>query len=227
VLARGLVLIVTLVAVGFLVERFGLREMVDTKWIDAEVRGKGLAGEALFVLAGTLMIAIGMPRQVVCFLGGYAFGFGEGVAWSSLASLLGCVSTFVYARAMGRAVLARRFPDRIARIDAFLSGNAFGMSLLLRLLPVGSNLVTNLAAGVAGVAALPFVLGSLLGYLPQTVVFALLGSGIQVDPIFRIATSVILFVASGAIGVWLYRRYRHGKSPDAATREALDDDDDD
>ncbi|CAA7622816.1 TVP38/TMEM64 family protein [Magnetospirillum sp. SS-4] len=223
VLLRGLVLILTFAAIGFLIEGMGLRDALDTHWIDSEVRGKGLGGDALFVLVGGLFIGIGLPRQAVCFLAGYAFGFAEGLAWATLASLTGCVGAFFYARFMGRAFVTSRFPERIARVDSFLAGNTFSMTLLMRLLPVGSNLLTNLAAGVSGVLAVPFFLGSGLGYLPQTVVFALLGSGIQVDPVFRIGASVILFVASGVIGVWLFRRYRHGRHLDAATEAALDE----
>ncbi|MDO8607750.1 MAG: VTT domain-containing protein [Phaeospirillum sp.] len=222
-LLRGLILILTFVAIGFLIEEMGIKDALDTQWVDSQIRGKGLSGDALFVLMGAIAIAIGLPRQAVCFLGGYAFGFAEGLLWSSLASLAGCVGAFFYARFMGRAFIATRFPDRIARVDDFLAGNTFSMSLLMRLLPVGSNLLTNLAAGVSGVVAVPFFLGSLLGYLPQTAVFALLGSGIQVDPVFRIGASVILFVASGVIGVWLFQRYRHGRRLDAATEAALDE----
>ena len=53
-------------------------------------------------------------------------------------------------------------------------------------------------------------LGSLIGYLPQTVVFALVGSGIGMEPIFRISLGVILFIFSGVLGVYLFRRYRQG-----------------
>ncbi|CCG40338.1 TVP38/TMEM64 family protein [Magnetospirillum molischianum] len=223
VLLRGLVLIATLVAVGFLIEGFGFRDALDTSWIDSQIRGKGLSGDALFVVVGALFAGIGLPRQAVCFLGGYAFGFAEGVLWSSLASVLGCIGAFYYARFLGRSLVVTRFPERIARLDAFLAGNTFSMSLLLRLLPVGSNLLANLAGGVSGVRAVPFFLGSALGYLPQTLVFVLLGSGIQVDPVFRIGSSVILFIASGVLGVWLYRRYRHGRRLDAETEAALDE----
>lgn len=223
-MAKGLILIATFAAIGFLLEGLGLRDALDTHWIDAEVRGKGLSGDALFVVIGALAVCIGLPRQGVCFLAGYAFGFAEGLLWSTFASMLGCVTTFFYARLMGRSFIAARFPERVARIDAFLAGNTFAMTLLIRLLPVGSNLATNLAAGVAGVRPLPFFLGSVLGYLPQTIVFALLGSGIQVDPVFRIGASVVLFVASGVMGVWLFRRFRHGRHLDAATEAVIEED---
>jgi uncharacterized membrane protein YdjX (TVP38/TMEM64 family) len=77
---------------------------------------------------------------------------------------------------------------------------------------VGSNLVTTLVAGVSSARALPFIIGSALGYIPQTVVFALAGSGVNLDPTRRIGLAVLLFVISGVIGVMLYRKYRHGRN---------------
>jgi len=81
--------------------------------------------------------------------------------------------------------------------------------------------VTNLAAGVSGVGAISFFLGSALGYLPQTLVFTLVGSGFSVDPEIRIAISVILFAVSGFLGVFLFRKYRHGKSFDVRVEREL------
>lgn len=212
VLLRGLVLIGTLAAVGFLIEELGIKAMLETGWVDSQVRGKGLTGEALFVLVGAAFTGLGMPRQVVAFLGGYAFGLLEGTAWAMLASMVGAVTAFYYARFMGRDMLARRFPGRIKKIDDFLSSNTLVTALILRLSPFSSNLVANMAAGVSGVRPLPFFAGTAMGYLPQTIVFALLGSGIQLDPTFRTALSVVLFVASTVLGLWLWRRYRknHG-----------------
>jgi len=96
------------------------------------------------------------------------------------------------------------------------------MTLLIRFLPFGSNLVTNLAAGVSRVPAFPFFAGSAIGYLPQTVVFALLGSGVAVDPELRFGLSAVLFAASGAVGVYLYRRFRHGRTFDENLDRELD-----
>src|SRR3546814_4939667 len=98
------------------------------------------------------------------------------------------------------------------------------MSLLLRLLPVGSNALTNLAAGVSGVRAIPLFVGSLIGYVPQTVIFTLLGSGIHLDPQIRIAASVVLFVVSGALGIYLFRRYRKSRAMDQDVEQALETD---
>jgi uncharacterized membrane protein YdjX (TVP38/TMEM64 family) len=110
----------------------------------------------------------------------------------------------------------------VRRLDDFLHDHPFSMALLIRLLPVGSNVVTNLAAGVSGIRAAPFVAGSVIGYVPQTVIFALLGSGIHLDPSLRIGASVVLFVVSGMLGVYLFRRYRTSRALDSDVALAAD-----
>lgn len=207
-LFKGLILIGLMAGIGFVFKALGLDNDTVTQWLDKEVIGQGVAGEVLFVLVGAALVSVGMPRQFVAFGGGYAFGLIGGTAIALCAQVLGCVFSFFYARLLGRRLVQDRFGARIAKIDAFLKGHPFTMTLLIRFLPAGNNLMTNLAAGVSTVAAAPFILGSALGYVPQTVIFALIGTGVQIDPVVNIGLGVALFVASGVLGVWLYRRVR-------------------
>ena len=68
-----------------------MRGLLTEAWIDREVRGKGMPGELLFVAVGGLVTAVAVPRHVVSFLGGYAFGFGLGSALALAATEIGCV----------------------------------------------------------------------------------------------------------------------------------------
>ena len=79
--------------------------------------------------------------------------------------------------------------------------------ILIRLFPSGNNLVFSLLAGVSRIPAWPFFLGSCLGYIPQNLLFAMIGSGMRVDEGWRIGLSALLFAASCALGWWLYKRY--------------------
>jgi len=221
-LAPGLVLLGTLAVAGYALESGMLSGFLTQDWVDREVRDRGLSGELLFLAVGGIATAVAVPRHLVSFLGGYAFGVGFGTLLALLATELGCLLTFFYARLVGRPLVAQRFGARVQRIDDFLSANPLSMTLLIRLLPVGNNFATSLAAGVARVPAVPFLVGSLIGYLPQTLVFALAGSGIEAGAGVRVGIAVLLFVVSGAIGAWLYRKYRHGKTLGGEVDEALD-----
>jgi uncharacterized membrane protein YdjX (TVP38/TMEM64 family) len=208
----GLLALAALIAIGIALETGVSGVLISQDWIDREVRGTGLTGELLFVAAGGLATALPVPRNAISFLGGYAFGLAQGTLLALLAEELGCLLTFCCARTFARRLVSERLGVRVRRIEDFLAANPFSMTLLVRLLPVGNNFLTNLAAGVSRVRALPFLLASLLGYLPKTFVFALAGSGIDSGAYLRVAMAAVVFVISGAIGVWLYRRYRHGKS---------------
>jgi uncharacterized membrane protein YdjX (TVP38/TMEM64 family) len=170
----------------------------------------GRQGPAWFVLLGTVACALAVPRQLVALAAGYAFGVWPGVVLALLAEGAGCAIDFWWARLLGRRAAAgflrRREGGRLDRLNRFLSARAFTATLTLRLLPLGSNVVLNLLAGVSGVAFAPFLLGSVLGYVPQTVVFSLAGSGASVSDGTQLALSAALLLASVALGVVLLRR---------------------
>ena len=220
-LAKGLILIGSLVLIGFVVKSTDVGTVFDKDWIDADIRGRGVAGEMLFYAAASLFTAVGLPRHLIAFLAGYAFGFAAGSALALAATLTGCVIAFTYSRFLGRSLVARHFPGKVRAIDGFLHDNPMQMTLLVRFLPVGSNLATNLAAGVSSVPAAYFFAGSGIGYMPQTLIFALVGSGVAVDPVLRIGLGGALFVISSLLGVHLYRQYRHGKHLDAEIEEQI------
>ncbi|MGD8569710.1 MAG: VTT domain-containing protein [Gammaproteobacteria bacterium] len=220
ILIRGLIHIAILLVAGFLLEHQVLGISLDKQWIDTVVRGQGFEGELWFIAAGALFTAVGLPRQVLSFLAGYAFDIWRGSLLALLATLAGCLVIFYYARWWRYRQVKERFPDKIQHIDDFISRNPFMMTLLVRLFPVGSNLITNMAGGVSRVKVLPFLLGSVLGYLPQTVIFALIGSGISIDPYLRISTGIIAFIISTLLGIYLFMKYRNGKPLNHATEQS-------
>ena len=204
---RGLLVMVILVLITWL-----LKDVLDQGWVNTQIRDKGAAGVLLFVLVCCLLGSVGLSRQVIAFLGGYAFGFSQGVMLSMVAVVAACITTFYVSRILLRAYLENRFSARIQQVDAFLHENTFTMALLVRLLPLGSNWMINIAAGVSSVRKYPFFLGSALGYIPQMLIFSLLGSGTRVDQFWQVAIAMALFVLAASLGVVLYRKVARGKT---------------
>ncbi len=201
VVVRPAVLLLGLIAAGL-----AFRDLR----LDAGVESAGQNGPIAFLIGAAAACAVGVPRQVVAYSGGLAFGFWPGAALALLAEILGCAIDLFWARLVARS-WAMRWLDRIEggridRLNRFLVANAFTATLTLRLLPVGSNVLLNLLAGVSNVAAGPFLLASVLGYIPQTAVFALLGGGVRVSQAAQVALAVALFAASIALGFVLLRR---------------------
>ncbi len=172
----------------------------------------GVTGAALFVVVAACLCAIGVPRQVAAYAAGYAFGVWPGAAIALAAQMAACAMDFFWARFVARdwaqRWMRRRRVGHLPRINAVLIAHPFTATITLRLLPVGNNLVLNLLAGIAGVPAGAFLAASAVGYLPQTVIFALVGAGTHVERGVQLAVGVLLFAASAAAGAMLLRRVR-------------------
>ncbi|MBO1073118.1 TVP38/TMEM64 family protein [Roseomonas marmotae] len=217
---------VVLLAAGLGLGGWLLRELgggAPEAWVERFGLHRTLWGESVFFLLGALACAVGVPRQAVAFLGGYAFGAWTGTGLSLLAQLLGAAFSFGWAAAIGRDWAERRLTGRMGRrlrgLRDVLAASPFNAALALRLLPVGNNLALNLLAGLSGIPALAFLAGSAVGYLPQTVIFALVGSGVAVDRQWQIGLAAGLFVVSAVLGFWMLRRHRAGQAMQDETRQ--------
>lgn len=200
---RPALLLAGLIGAGFALHAAAWRDLIA---------GAGQHGPMAYLLIGAAACAIGIPRQVVAYAGGLAWGFWPGVALGLVAQLLGCAATLLWSRLIARRWaerwLHRGTGDRMARLDAFIARHPFTATLVLRLLPVGSNPLLNLLAGVSAVPVVPFLAASALGYLPQTVIFALLGGGVRLEQEAQVGIAVALFALSLILGTALLRRER-------------------
>jgi uncharacterized membrane protein YdjX (TVP38/TMEM64 family) len=168
----------------------------------------GVRGPALFLVLATFLTAIGLPRQIPCFVAGYAFGPWYGSAIALVAQALACSLDFIWARALGRAFVRQHFGARLRQVDRMLERQPFITVLTLRLLPVGSNILLNLAAGLSAVRALPFIAASAIGFIPQTVIFAMFGQGSAPSHAHMLIIGGALFAVSAIAALFMYRRQR-------------------
>jgi len=212
-----------------LARALGLEQhLADRQWLLAHVEGQGVLGVLFFLGLTGLVTGMGVPRQLTAFLGGYAFGWFWGSVLATLGTALGCAMNFGLARTLGRDFVLHHFGKRVERLDAFLRSDPWRSALAIRLFPVGHNMLTSVAAGVTSIPAAAFILGSAAGYLPQNLVFALAGAGISAETgagqILSIGFSVLLLIASGWLGVSVYRAYKRKGAVPVEEDEAGEDD---
>lgn len=181
----------------------------NQSWIDSHTRNNGLTGVLDFILVSMFLLSMGLPRQLIAFMGGYAFGIAQGIIYSTLAATLSCAVLLYVSRYLARPIVTRHFATRVCYVDKFLQNDPLIKSVIIRLLPVGNNVLTNIIAGISNVKALPFIGGSVIGYIPQMATFALMGKGVLVNSEIKIMISILLLGVSGALGAYLLKRYRY------------------
>lgn len=160
---------------------------------------------ALFLFL-CLATAIGLPRQVAAFVSGYSLGGVYGAALATIAATVGCLLTFSASRYLLSTKVSNKYPKQVSKVSGFIEQQTLSKTIIIRLLPLGSNLMTNIVAGVTRVSAKPYVLGSLLGFIPQMLIFSFAGSGVKLADEQQLYITIGLFVTIALLGSYLVRQ---------------------
>lgn len=208
----NLVKLTLLVSLLFLLGQFGEQlpwgDTFSQQWIDSHTRDNGFAGVVNYFCISVCLMSFGLPRQLVAFMGGYAFGVVQGCLYSTLAAATSCIVVVFFARYFARSFIQIRLKEKMTKLNGFLKQDVLVKSIVVRLMPVGNNLATNLIAGVTQVRVLPFVTGSTIGYLPQMIIFSLMGKGVLVNSGANLIASILLFLLASLLGAYILKKYR-------------------
>ncbi|QSX35361.1 VTT domain-containing protein [Shewanella avicenniae] len=203
---KSLFTVLIFVLLALLVETGWFEHLTDKHWVAELINQDGISGDAMVFGCAVLFMAVGGPRQLVALVYGYTLGSALGTLMAALAAIVGCSVTFYVARFTVKGLVNRHFGKKTKKFEQFICHKTWLKVVIIRFLPVGSNLVTNLLAGSTHTPSSGFFLGSFIGYLPQTFIFASAGAGIGFSDHFTLLFSCILLVASSLIGTYLYRR---------------------
>lgn len=187
----------------------------EEKALSLWIKGFGAWAPAAYVTASALLMAVGVPRLLLCSVAGLAFGFGWGLAWSQAGTLLGSYLTFLFVRWGGRDWSLEHF-QRLKPFVHALEERGVLAVLLIRQLPM-SGFYNNLLLGVTGVSHRDFLLGSFLGFLPMGITASLLGAGlIQADAAHTLQYLTLAALSFALLGLggkwWLLAQRRRARA---------------
>ncbi len=127
-------------------------------------------------------VAINCPIPVAALLkvlAGFAFGVQAGFALNVCTSVLGGLLGFSAARHWFYHWLYARFSARLARTNLEIGRNGFWYVLSARLLMATPFFLVNVLGGLSSLRKRVFLLGTLLGVLPSSMIYAVSGSQLE------------------------------------------------
>ncbi len=142
------------------------------------IRSAGAAGVLVFGGAYVLATVLFLPGSVLTLGAGFAYGVGLGTAVVWIAANVGATAAFLLGRTLARGWVSARVASspRFAAIDRAVGRAGLKIVLLTRLSPIFPFNLLNYAFGITQVALRDYVLGSLVGMLPGTVMYVYVGS---------------------------------------------------
>lgn len=142
------------------------------------IRGAGAPGVAVYALVYILATLLFLPGSLLTGAAGFAYGPLWGTLLVSPVSVAASALAFLLGRSVARRSVARRLErqPRFVAIDDAIGSGGFLIVLLLRLSPVLPFNLLNYALGLTRVRLRDYLLASLLGMLPGTLLYVYLGS---------------------------------------------------
>ena len=135
---------------------------------------------AAFMGLYVAVTALSLPGALFMTLAaGLLFGPWLGGAAALVSATTGASIVFLICRTAFGGTLAKRAGSGLARIEAGITKDAFSYLLVLRLVPAAPFFVVNIAAGLVRIPLATFVLASLIGMAPGSLVYSSLGASLN------------------------------------------------
>lgn len=187
--------------------------------LDAAARHPWTAAAAvgLFVAGGLAAL----PLMLMLIVTLAVFGVWPGAALAALGALASSVATYLVGRGLGAGLLRRTFGPWLNRIRRHLPQDGVFDLAAIRMAPIAPFFLVNLVAGATGVRFGAYLLGSLIGVVPDVLLIAALahlaraalaepGPGAALELVAGVAAWALLSVA---LSVVVVRRWRAAAPP--------------
>ena len=142
------------------------------------VASQGALGWLIFGLIYLGAVALSIPGgAILTIAGGFLFGPYLGTVIVVIGATCGATILFLAARYAFAGILRRKAGTAMKRMEDGFRTNALSYMLVLRLVPLFPFWLVNLVPAFLGVTIRTYVVGTLLGIVPGTFVYALVGDG--------------------------------------------------
>jgi uncharacterized membrane protein YdjX (TVP38/TMEM64 family) len=145
----------------------------------ALVEQYGLLASLAYMTIYVLVVAFSLPGgAVLSITGGFLFGVVWGTMYIVISATLGATLLFLIAKTSLGDLLRAKAGPWLQKMQAGFQENALSYLLVLRFVPIFPFFMVNLVPAFLGVPLSTYVLGTFVGIIPGTFVYASVGAGL-------------------------------------------------
>lgn len=160
--------------------------------IQYTIEALGFWGPIAYIVLYTIRPLILFPGSVLTGMSGLLFGPFLGILYTAIGANLSAVFAFLLARYFGGSFVSKTDSGWMSKYNKKLEENGFVTILIMRLIYLPFDLV-NFGAGLTSIKLRDFVAGTILGTLPGSLTFVLLGASFTDPRNLLIAAATLVF----------------------------------
>ncbi|OOE14331.1 TVP38/TMEM64 family protein [Fictibacillus arsenicus] len=163
----------------------------------------GMVAPIIYILINVVRPFTLFPISVLSLAGGLAFGAVWGTVYTVFSATLGAVISFYLAKHLGARWLKKTTdaPSKIEKWQKQLKEKGFIYIFLLRVIPVLNFDLVSYVAGISRLKFRSYVFATMLGVLPGTLAYNLLGDSFIKGNGTAIAIAVCLVILAACIPI--------------------------
>jgi uncharacterized membrane protein YdjX (TVP38/TMEM64 family) len=151
----------------------------NREWLRVQVEANEALAAATLIAVYAVVVAFSLPAgAVLTIAAGFLFGTVVAASCVVVGATLGATAVFLAARTAFADLLRAKAGAGMRRMETGFRENAWNYLLMLRLIPIFPFWLVNLVPAFLGVSLRTYVLATLIGIIPGTVVYASLGNGL-------------------------------------------------
>ncbi len=157
------------------------------------------------IVISTVIPPLPLPIPLIEMAAGLIFGFGEGFLLVWVSQIIGSVAAFVMTRIVGKSIFRRMLENKIFNFYRRYIHDKGPLAIFtIRATMASPFNVVSFLAGLTQMKILNFTIATILGTIPESLLFSYVGSLLQSTRL-RLWYIFILTVLLGAIGpIFMY-----------------------
>lgn len=159
------------------------------------IRNQGVFAELAYLLIYVIKpFLIVIPSNIVAIAGGIIFGPVEGFILSMIGFFLSGTIAFYISRILGKDFVQGIIGDRFIKLDTNIREHGFRIMFLLRLPPVLPYDPLSYASGFTNILYKDFITASVLGVVPETLCYSIIGPNFKNPLSFKFIIPVLIVI---------------------------------
>ncbi|WP_173917788.1 TVP38/TMEM64 family protein [Halobacillus sp. Marseille-Q1614] len=199
---RGSILLLAFVAAAWFV-RYQLD--LSPREIRLYILSYGWWGPLIFIGLYTLGPFIAFPTSILSLAAAFTYGVWPGILFIVIGASGAAVVGFVMGKWFGHSVIKIPNTPWMKNLYARMEANGFLYVLTLRLIPIIGFNVLSYAAGIAKVRWISFITATMIGLIPGTLAYSLVGSSLAEGDRSLLLAGLSIIAWVGLI-IYLFRK---------------------
>jgi uncharacterized membrane protein YdjX (TVP38/TMEM64 family) len=190
-----------------IIDKYNLFDRMNLNGIIEYVSSKGNFSEVTFIFLFAIKpVLLIVPSSIFSIASGMLFGPIKGFILSMIGFAASGTTAFYLSRLLGKSYVDKLVKGKLLKLDEGIEHNGFKVIFMIRFPPIFPYDIVSITAGITRVKYSKFILGSVLGVIPETLCYAFIGKSLTSSSTFSVVLPFLFMILILIVTLFIYKK---------------------